>query len=554
MKTQKLLLALLIFFITQVAFSTINTENNKQYWQLIFSYSENEITLISADKIPEMRKKIQSPGLLGSAINLPYSLDWLNASGIILKQTNIEIPLGTRIPPNADMSGNDKFIPKEGSFVLRIEGPKNLQPESLLLKPVELSKRTEKELEIIPLIFKKNVMKININKIIKSKAEGVVSVTKIQDTGSDDNRVVFVIMGDGYTSADLTSGAFSNAVANYISYHTSEPPWDTLNPAVNIYRIDVESNESGADYEDASPNSGGTEKDTYFDSSFWYDNVTERLLYTKKSSLVYSVANDNLGIGNWDQILVFVNSTKYGGGGGSFAVASVHSSSKMVMIHEMGHSFAGLADEYFYSDGTYTGSNPSKPNVDISSNNPKWKVWLEPTTPLPTPDSATYNTTVGTFEGAYYKKYGIYRPWRNCCMRALGNDLCPVCKEAHLLEFFDMVSLDDILTPDNSSSVTIDTPQIFSITSIPISGFSFQWYLSGIPLANETNETVTISKSQLAMPTETLSATILYDTELIRATTVSQTYNWTVNAIPEPGTISAICLVFIMFFQLRKMF
>jgi len=553
MRTQKILLSLLVLFISQYAFSANSTKNAKQYWQLIFSYSGNEITLIDAAKIPKMRKKIQSPGSLASVINLPYTLEWLDENGRVITQTDIEIPLGIRNPIDVNSPGNDEFIPEKGSFVLRIEGPKDLQPESLLLKPDELKERNINNDKNLPLIFEKKEIIFNIDYYKKTSqlSDGPVSTTKIQDTGSDDNRLVLVIMGDGYTTADLASGAFSNAVVSYLNYNMSQSPWNVIDPAINIYGIDIESKESGADYEDASPGSGGTQKDTYFDSQFWFNNI-ERLLYVNNPSRVYSAANDNIGVGNWDKILIFVNSTKYGGGGGSFAVSSVHSSSQYIMIHEMGHSFAGLADEYGGS-GTYTGPNPSRPNVDISSNNPKWKVWIEATTPLPTPDTPAYNNSVGTFEGAYYKDYGIYRPWRYCCMRSLGNDFCPVCKEGHLMEYFNMVIFADSLSPDNSSSVIIVDSQLFSLTPIPISGFSYQWFLSGSRLANETNETLTLYPSRFTTTNETLTATILYETELIRATTISQTFSWAVT-IPEPGSISAICLLISVSLQIREKF
>jgi len=76
-----------------------------------------------------------------------------------------------------------------------------------------------------------------------------VAITKIRDTGPDGNRLVIVVMGDGYTSTNLGTGAFTTAAASLGASIEAKSPWNTLFAATNMYRIDVESNESGADNE-----------------------------------------------------------------------------------------------------------------------------------------------------------------------------------------------------------------------------------------------------------------------------------------------------------------
>jgi hypothetical protein len=103
-----------------------------------------------------------------------------------------------------------------------------------------------------------------------------------------------------------------------------------------------------------------------------------------------------------------------------------------VGLHELGHGAFGLADEYCYEAGSYTGSEPLEPNVTAVNTltGLKWASLVVPTTPIPTttnPDLTclTCDTqpspvavgTVGLFEGAEYVACGCYRPEYNCLMR-----------------------------------------------------------------------------------------------------------------------------------------
>jgi len=301
----------------------------------------------------------------------------------------------------------------------------------------------------------------------KTSATGYMGLTKIRDHGSDSNRLVLVFAGDGYLESDITSGVFAAAVEAYLVSMENDPPWDMLLAVANVYRMDFASNERGADYEDAAP-PGGTLKDTYLGARYWTTGI-ERLLsldYTGQSR-VLGAANTYIGIGKWDEMCVIVNSTKFGASGGLISVASVHANGKNSMKHELGHSFAGLGDEYYTTSATYTGVRPAKRNLDNEPSAPKWAVWVEAGTPLPTPDSSTYQSVVGTFEGASDYRYGIYRPWRECRMRSSSQPFCPVCKEAHVMEFFDVVSLMDNATPSTSNVVTMTGQTNLTLTLLP---------------------------------------------------------------------------------------
>ncbi len=107
-------------------------------------------------------------------------------------------------------------------------------------------------------------------------------------------------------------------------------------------------------------------------------------------------------------------------------------SSSSVIVHEFGHAFAGLADEYEEPDNPLAllynlDVEPWEPNittlVDFES---KWADLVAPGTPIPTPNTNQYNNVVGAFEGGGYLSQGMYRPQRNCMMRDYA-PFCAVC-------------------------------------------------------------------------------------------------------------------------------
>jgi hypothetical protein len=136
----------------------------------------------------------------------------------------------------------------------------------------------------------------------------VLGTTKLIDHGPDEDKWNLVITGDGFKSVELAT--FQSTVDSFVIFLQTQSPfsgtltWDK----VNVHRIDVESTDSGAD----NPNCDGTLVDTYFDVEFCVGG-TDRVMLVNET-LVQDTAN--LQVPEWDALLVFVNSTVYGGGGG----------------------------------------------------------------------------------------------------------------------------------------------------------------------------------------------------------------------------------------------
>ena len=157
--------------------------------------------------------------------------------------------------------------------------------------------------------------------------------TKI-DNGPDEERLVFAVLGDGYRAEEI--GQFQSDAANVIAGFLNEPPWDAYAGLVNVYTVAVESNESGADHP-----VDDIFVDTALDARYGLPPL-QRLLTVNFSKAYQAAAS----VPTFDLILVIVNDTEYGGSGGPAAVMSLDNAAVDLGLHEMGHKFAGLADEY----------------------------------------------------------------------------------------------------------------------------------------------------------------------------------------------------------------
>ena len=142
----------------------------------------------------------------------------------------------------------------------------------------------------------------------------------------------------------------------------------------------------------------------------------------------------------YDFILVMVNTERYGGGGvfNHFSVFSSNGySAEKVFLHEFGHHFAGLADEYFNSEVTYedmldTSLEPWQPNITtLIDFDRKWADLLTEGVPVPTPRNKQFVGKTGVFEGGAYVRKGVYSPAMDCRMRTnKAKSFCEVCQSA----------------------------------------------------------------------------------------------------------------------------
>jgi hypothetical protein len=272
----------------------------------------------------------------------------------------------------------------------------------------------------------------------------VLGITKVVDHGDPSLRWNLVILGDGYHAGQIAQ--FHTNAQDFVTTMNRTPPYDEVWHGINVYRIDVSSTDQGA----ADPVAcGGTgyAPHTYFDATFCGDGSIQRLL-TVTEDTTHDVVNAQMPQAH--MILMIVNTTEYGGSGGSIATFSLAASADEIALHEMGHTAFGFADEYSYYQGcgidkdhdNYTAAEPRQPNITADANRAsiKWGNLIAASTSMPTmsnPDCTQCNSgpspvsagTVGAFAGAGYYHCGLYRGQYACRMRALENPYCAVCQQ-----------------------------------------------------------------------------------------------------------------------------
>lgn len=255
-----------------------------------------------------------------------------------------------------------------------------------------------------------------------------VEYEQVINAGSTRNNIDIAFLAEGYTREELNK--FKEDVKKTMDYILSQPPFDKYKNNFNVYAVKSVSKESGTDVpgEDIY-------KNTALNTSYYTFDVPRYLT----SSDTWTI-RDYASVVPYDHIFILINTERYGGGGfynHYTASTTDHAYSMEVAIHEFGHGFAGLGDEYYDSDVAYSEFynkqvEPWEPNlttmVDFEH---KWKNLIKEDTPVPTPRDPQYESTIGVFEGGGYVAEGVYSPYMDCRMKSnISGGFCPVCQEA----------------------------------------------------------------------------------------------------------------------------
>lgn len=252
----------------------------------------------------------------------------------------------------------------------------------------------------------------------------------------DGDRIKVAVMGEGYTAAEMD--LFMNDAKRFADALFAHEPFRSLQDRFDIVAVQVPSQQSGVSvpYE-------GVWKNTAFSSHF-------STFYSDRYLTIPSIfaMHDALNGIDADHLVVLANVDTYGGGGiyNSYTLTSAHHPTfEPVAVHEFGHGFGGLADEYFYENDVMLDTYPSdvepwEPNittlVDFDS---KWKHLLPEGTPIPTDPKDADKYPVGVYQGAGYSFHGVYRPADYCRMRINEIDhFCPACQASleRLIRFY----------------------------------------------------------------------------------------------------------------------
>ncbi|KAA2239679.1 hypothetical protein F0L74_26160 [Chitinophaga agrisoli] len=266
------------------------------------------------------------------------------------------------------------------------------------------------------------------------------TVTEVLRNGSNGAKLNLVIVGDGFTAAD--QAAYNTHVANLVKNLFSKDLYDETMDAYNIYRINVNSTQSGV----TKVNAAGTvtaARNTALD--YRYSGIWDRCWMepgpntaTRLNNLLTTL------VPQYNYVFIILNETGFGGcaGGGRLAITRGTDDNDpgwAVAAHEMGHMVGLLADEYTVNCDQYTSDEPAQINVTKNTNRNtlkgEWKNFIPAARAVPTisgcsqpvPAGIDTDEDAGLFEGAQYTGQGKFRPAYNCRMRGNSPLFCPVC-------------------------------------------------------------------------------------------------------------------------------
>lgn len=370
-------------------------------------------------------------------------------------------------------------------------------------------------------------------------AQIVVGVDTLLNSGSKNNRINLVFMGDGYTSTQQSQ--FISDVNTIVNKLFITPPFNRYTNFFNVYAIKVVSVESGCDHahtagdcNSANPIVPDATVNTTLGAQFDYGG-THRLLYCTNTTNINSILQSYAPF--YDKALIVVNSPYYGGSGGTYPTCSVESNSSEIMIHELGHSFAALGDEY---GGSYC-SGTEKPNCTQETNSTlvKWKNWFPNGIAIPTP-AGTNCSSIGLYQGANYCNTTWYRPKCNCKMNQLNNPFCEVCSQEIVYCISNGINLIESTSP-LSSTLTLSNGQSQTFSTsvvVPIPNSLFITWKMDNNIGGINTTSYTVDGTTLSTGTHTLILTVSDTSSLSKKQMAQYTAVWTITKTGTTVTLN----------------
>jgi hypothetical protein len=373
----------------------------------------------------------------------------------------------------------------------------------------------------------------------------VLAVETLKGSAALGNRINLVVLGDGYRLQDQDK--LTRDARAWLTTFLNTAPFDAYADYFNVRLVHLVSREDGAE-------NGmyglGVARDTALHASFQNANppgqAPDYRLLVVDNALAQATALAQAPEAT--RVLVLVNDTQYGGSGGAVSVFSAHADSAFIALHEFGHSFGGLADEYACGDTSpLPDTLEAFPNITARAvlEQIKWQPWLEPGILLPTPATLAYLGDLGLFAGAYYHDAGVYRPREACRMRSLGDAFCEVCSEAIVRQIYAQVSPLDGATPASPVQVAAGAGLELAITRpLPVPDtFQVAWSVDGVPMTGQ-GDRLSLPGAALPPGVHTVRVQVQDATPLVRTgqERLASEHVWTVTAGASVQAAAAVVL------------
>ncbi|GAA2259696.1 M64 family metallopeptidase [Actinomadura luteofluorescens] len=360
------------------------------------------------------------------------------------------------------------------------------------------------------------------------------TVVPVQVTGDPAKRFNLVVLGDGYTAADMPK--FRAHLAKHLNDLWTIEPFKSYRSYINVYAVEIPSGESGVSCD---PALSSPRRNTPLSMAFWSgcrdDGIQRLLVMNSAAAKTYADLVQGTTVGN-RQILALANSDTYGGAGGAYATASGgNAMSALIAPHELGHSLGGLDDEYDYYQrgvpgGTYTGPEPGSIHHTLltedamKAQKQKWWRWLG--------ERSEAGGTIGRYEGGLYSSKGVWRPSQHSMMKTLGYYYDQVARERMTQRISGKVNLVQANTPTNAP---VGDDRVLWVETMHPTGHSLSaaWTVDGKAVGRGAN--LDLSRLHLRKGKHTVEATVTDPTGFVRdpavqsSAALTQVRTWTVD-------------------------
>lgn len=332
---------------------------------------------------------------------------------------------------------------------------------------------------------------------------------RLHGDGAASERLDLVILPDGYTADELPR--FATDADAVVAHLLTLEPWNTYRDLLGVWRVDLESAESGVDHPEwPEP----FLRDTALGCTYACEGV-QRLVCCD-DVLVLAAADAAVPFG--DGILVLVNDADYGGAGGFTYAAAFTGDEEAVRVaaHEIGHTLVGLWDEYDYGISG-VGDGPNCAEADALP----WEEWvgIEGVDAFPT---CSYDHLVRPTDD-------------DCIMRTLRDDYCPVCRQEAIFALYDKVpALVVASDPEVGATAPVGRPIVLDTVGDD-ERLTFRWLSDDVEVGTGRSFTPTCD-----LPSDVLGVEVRDPTPWVRDDPYALTWEvagpWTVDRKTCPGS------------------
>ncbi len=381
---------------------------------------------------------------------------------------------------------------------------------------------------------------------VQAAAPGDATVVPLQVTGPPSERLNLVVLGDGYTAADMPK--FREQVDKHLNIQWSIEPFRSYRSYLNVYMIEVTSAVSGISCD---PDDGNTRRDTPL--KLEYARVCPAEPNARgitfgpggQAALNNYVAQIPGVVESNRQTLTLANTNTYGGIGGRNATTSGGNSlGPLISPHELGHSLGNLQDEYpYFARGVpgapYTGGEPSSIHhtlltVDqMRDQKRKWWRWLG--------EESLSGGRIDRFESGQYSNSGIWRPSKHSMMRWLGYAYDQVSRERMVERMSGRRDLGQLSINATPAGAVGPRDVLWVETPHPTyHQLDVTWTVAGRTLRNTRNSRNLELSRRHVRAGDTVTVTVTDPTEFVRdpelrsSGDLTATRSWTVGA-PQPA-------------------